>query len=37
MWVIIVLMEVMAVGDDVCEGKSDEVLVMPDESSRDVL
>lgn len=37
MWVIIVLMEVMAVGDDVCEGKSDEVLVMPDESSGDVL
>ena len=34
---IIVLMEVMAVGDDVCEGKSDEVLVMPDESSGDVL
>lgn len=30
-------MEVMAVGDDVCEGKSDEVLVMPDESSGDVL
>lgn len=34
---IIALMEVMAVGNDVCEGKSDEMLVMPDDSSGDVL
>lgn len=30
-------MEVMAVGNDVCEGKSDEMLVMPDDTDGDVL
>lgn len=30
------LTEGMAVGNGVCEGKSDEMLVMPDDSSADV-